>query len=177
MKKVILTIGVLATAMIACKKKTTENPVPGIGTATIKGYVKETTSEKVVNGTTVTNTFVYAPAKNVTVMAWIDSKDLVINPSSSTYAKKVFTATTDANGMYEIKVDANLKAVNVTVQPQPFYKDFTGKNGKTVSGTFTALDTLYSNSKFETTSKDITLNNSEIKIQDFTLDADKVSRK
>jgi len=73
----------------------------------------------------------YGPSANVVVTAVVSTKDLVINPSSSNYADKVYTATTDASGMYSITVDANQKVVNVTLKAQDFYKDYTDKRDTT----------------------------------------------
>lgn len=123
--KVALLLAVPFTMLQSCTDDDSKNTaIAPAGSATITGRV---TADLVLgNGSK-------EGAAGVKVTATINTQDLVTNPVSGvTYATKTYEALTDANGNYTLAVDANVKAVAVTLAfPASFAATQTTENGTT----------------------------------------------
>ena len=129
MKKVQKTLSVLLLAAVtlvslnSCKKD--DNVAPALGSATISGRL---TANLDLNSTTGP-----ANVSGVAVLVTVLSSDQVTNTSGITYATKVYTATSDANGLYSVNVEVGDKAVNATVKPNDFVYNQVQITGSTPS--------------------------------------------
>ncbi len=116
---------------MSCTSEESKNTAePTVGSAIITGKI---TADLILNNGQKEN------VSGVTVVGTIDTRDLVTNPvAGANYARKSYTATTDANGVYTLKVDANVKPVTVSIViPQTFTAEQTLENGSKVSKLFT----------------------------------------
>lgn len=105
-------------------KDTNTDQLASLGKATITGRI----SARIVD-TVGADAEQYGPSGTV-IMAWIDTKDLVIgsDPNAAT-AKRYFTATTDANGFYTLTVDVSMyRSATVHIEPNDFEYKVLHKN-------------------------------------------------
>jgi hypothetical protein len=83
-----------------------------------------------------------APA-GTKITAWIDGKQLVLNPVYGvTYPKKFYSATVDANGNYVLTVDAANTPVQVNIDPTTFEYNLTLENGTQKMVNYTTTGTV-----------------------------------
>lgn len=112
----------------ACKKNNDSNntdQLADLGKATITGRVYARLVDTIgANGAQV------APA-NTVITAWIDTRDLVVNPTGGAYAKRYYTASVDSSGNYKLVVDVSKnQPATVTILPQQFqYNQVRQTNG------------------------------------------------
>jgi hypothetical protein len=115
MKKLsVLLLFVLTLVFTGCKNDNTVNPKTALGKATITGTVYADLNLSTVGKEKVAN---------ITVVARVFAKDLILNPSLDvTYGYKYYQATTDANGKYSLDVETNVNKTNISVDviPQDF---------------------------------------------------------
>jgi hypothetical protein len=113
-------LAVLACAALlascAKRKDNTVDQTAKMGKATITGRVTARLVDTVGAASSQN-----APAGTV-INAWIDTRDLVLNPDpTATYANKYYTTTTDANGYYSFTIEVSpYKAANVHMLPSDF---------------------------------------------------------
>ncbi|MFZ6010653.1 MAG: hypothetical protein ACOYXT_09920 [Bacteroidota bacterium] len=105
------------TIFTACDNENSVNPPSELGKATITGTVYAELDETDIGGV-----LEKVPA-GTKIVAVINTKDLVINPTNGNYAKKYYETTVDANGKYSIQVDAGNKELVVAVIPADFTFD------------------------------------------------------
>ncbi len=114
MKKVFVSLAILATfAMGACKNKA-ENPSPTIGKATIAGFatVDLDLSQAGNQGSVPAGT-------KITVV--VNTQDLVVTPvSGANYARKVYEGVIGADGSFSIEIDAIAKPFTAAIYPNNF---------------------------------------------------------
>jgi hypothetical protein len=95
----------LITSLYSCTKSKDNNSdqLATLGKATITGSI----TAKLVDTVGATNQ--QAVKAGIVIQAWIDTKDYVLNPltGGTTYAKKYFSTTTNADGFYFINVDVS----------------------------------------------------------------------
>jgi hypothetical protein len=106
MKKSLIVFSALVLAFASCKK--TSSPAAFSPTdMTGKGHVKGNVTKNVIapNGTGGWTSNTRVPAPNVNVSVRIDKSSLY--PNSNSQGSDVYSATTDANGNYDIEVTAN----------------------------------------------------------------------
>ncbi|MBL7875110.1 MAG: hypothetical protein JNL53_05570 [Cyclobacteriaceae bacterium] len=132
MKKLFF-VGTFIFALIitACQNENSVNPRPTdqiVSTVNIKGRVKaelNTTNAVLEN----------APA-GLKIVAEVNTRDLVLNPTGGNYPTKYFEATVDANGEYTIGVDVGPYGNNVKLYFPDFRADV-ATGAATVSTLFT----------------------------------------
>ncbi len=112
MKKLVLSVAVIAAVLAtqSCKKKKADAATTAVApTATISGTVYAETD--------FTNAKI-EKATGATVYLLVDTKDLALNPSTTTsYATKVYKTTVDGSGKYTFtNFPVGPKAMNVTVK-------------------------------------------------------------
>lgn len=63
------------------------------------------------------------------IHAWVDTRELVLSPAAgAVYARKYYTTTTDANGVYSFSIEVSpYRPVMVNIQPSEFEADVTKK--------------------------------------------------
>jgi hypothetical protein len=112
------------TALFSCSKSkdTNTDQLASLGTATVKGPVYAELVDTV--GAAPQQA---APAGTV-VHAWVDTRDLVLNPTSGEYAKKYYTATVGADGFYSFTIDVSKnRNATVHIEAESFMYDVTVK--------------------------------------------------
>jgi hypothetical protein len=116
MKKLLFVIvSIVMVGISSCQNENSVNPRPEdqiVSKVTITGRVKA----ELNNTTTGTEK---APA-GLKIIAEIDSRDLVLNPTSGNYPSKYYEATLDANGEYSLEVEAGPYGSDVYV----YFPDF-----------------------------------------------------
>lgn len=114
MKKVFLSLAIVATfAMGACKNKA-ENPAPTTGKATIAGFatVDLDLSQAGLQGSIPSGT-------KITVV--VNTQDLVIAPvSGANYARKVYEAVIGTDGSFSVEIDAIARPFTAAIYPNNF---------------------------------------------------------
>ncbi|MBX2905999.1 MAG: hypothetical protein KF744_08180 [Taibaiella sp.] len=113
-------LAVLACAALlascAKRKDNTVDQTASLTTATITGKV----SARLVDTAGAAAT--QYVSGGVVVNAWVDTRDYVLNADTNKpYARKYYTATTDANGYYNFAIDVSpYKAATVHLEPSDF---------------------------------------------------------
>ena len=121
MKKITLMTIVALVAIFmtvsSCKKASNNtDQLATLGKATITGKV----------WAQLVDTFgtpgMQAAPSGTTIAAWIDTRDLIVNPDGgATYAKKYYTATVDGSGNYTLNVDVSMyQSATVHIMPAQF---------------------------------------------------------
>lgn len=143
-------------AMASCKSKdNNSDQLASLGKATISGKVMARLAD--TSGAAGTQ---YAPAGTV-INAWLDSKDLVLNPANSNYARKYFTTTVDASGNYSLTVDVSqYKSATVHIMPADFEYNVVKKMTFPTDSVYTERHVFSS----DTAMKEV--NNSDVKLLD-----------
>ncbi len=112
----ITAIAALFMFATSCKKASNNtDQLATLAKATISGKVYAQLADTIGSGMQA------APA-GTTIAAWIDTRDLVVNPDfSATYAKRYYTAQVDASGNYTLTVDVSrYQPATVHIMPAQF---------------------------------------------------------
>jgi hypothetical protein len=136
-------------AFTACQNENSVNPRPTdqiVSTVNIKGKVKAELNN--------TNAVLENAPTGLKIVAEVNTRDLVLNPTAGNYPAKYFEGTVDANGEYTIGVDVGPYGNNVKI----YFPDFRAD----VSTASTPVSTVFTGS-----TRTVTVVKGQDKILDF----------